>query len=73
MDIYLTEDGRTYITVDLDLTQEKAITKANSHFKIKKDRLSCGFGWVKNDELYFKETRGAKKCWLIWRKTNTEV
>ena len=72
MDVYLTEEGRSYVVVDLKETKEKALTKANSHFKIKKERLQIGYGWIKDEGLYFKETRGAKKCWLVWRKTRDE-
>jgi len=73
MDFYETEDGKTLIAVDLEIPEKKALTQANSYFKVSRDRLEITNGWIKNDELYFSETRGAKKCWLIRRKSPKEA
>lgn len=73
MDIYQTEEGKTYVAVPLTESKEAAITKANSHFRISKSRLGQGYGWIKADTLYFSEVRGAKKCWLFWRKSSKEA
>lgn len=72
MDIFVTEDNRTYVTVDLEIPKDKAITLANGHFRISKDRLASDYGWIKKDTLYFEEKRGAKKVWLFWRKSKSE-
>ena len=69
---FKTEDNRTYITVDLKIPKDKALTMANSHFKIGKDRIGCSYGWVRRGTLYFKEIPGAKKVWMFWRKTKGE-
>ncbi len=72
MDIFLTEDGRTYVTVDLKETKDKAKTLANKHFHVNKDKLAVSYAWVKKDTLYFEELKSGKKVWLIWRKTVSE-
>ena len=72
MEIFATEDNRTYVTVDITIPKDRAITIANEHFRISKDRLASGYGWIKKGILYFEEKRGAKKVWLFWRKSKSE-
>ena len=72
MDIFITENNRTYVTVDVKTPKDDAAKMANSHFKVSKDRLASDYGWVKDDTLYFEQKRGAKKVWLFWRKTKAE-
>ena len=73
MEIYITNDHRTYIAVELTETLESAKKIANRHFKTKADHLACEHGWIKDDVLYFSPKRGAKKVWLVWRKTKAEL
>lgn len=73
MDIFVTEENRTYVAISKDHTKDKALTEANKHFKVSKSRLACGDGWIKKDTLYFDEKRGAKKVWLVWRKSEKEL
>lgn len=73
MDIFKTENNRTYIAIDAGVPKDWALTEANSHFCTSIKRLGIDYCWVKDDTLYFKKTNGAKKHWLIWRKTNKEL
>jgi hypothetical protein len=68
MAVYVTEDNKSYVALDLSIEKSKVLTLANKYFKTTKDRLVSTYGWVKNDTLYFEEKRGAKKVWLVSRK-----
>ena len=68
MNIYKTDDNKTYVTVSLDKPEDQALTAANSHFRINKANLGVGYGWEKDDLLYFNEEPGATKAWVFWRK-----
>lgn len=72
MEVFLTDDNRTYVAVDGSVTKEKALTIGNKRFHINRKMLRIGTGWVRNDTLYFDEIRGAKKVWLVWRKAVSE-
>jgi len=71
MDIFYDENGAAYVTADIKLTEDEAITYANKHFHLKKDALIAKKAIVRKDELIFSvknKRSGDQIVWAIYKK-----
>lgn len=66
MEVYKTEEGRSYVVVGTNMTKAEAIKEANKHFKVRMDVLKVCAGYVQGDTLYFEASKGRNKVWVVY-------
>ncbi len=68
MEVYKTEDGRSYVVIGSDKTKAEAVKEANKHFKVRKEDLKVCAGYIQDDTLYFEASKGRSKVWAVYRE-----
>lgn len=65
MEKFIGENGKVFIALSHELSEEEALKIANRHFKVKKDALCCEDGYADGDYLYFEPTEGTTLVWAV--------
>jgi hypothetical protein len=66
MEIFKDATGKAYAVFSKAIKPSKAVTLANSHFKVKKADLEIFEGKRNGDNLNLRVKRG--NCWVVTRK-----
>lgn len=68
--IFKTPKNKTIVVfAGSDMTEAKALKKANEHFKVKADRLEARRGYMYDRGLYWsKPDKVAVKVWAVTKK-----
>lgn len=65
MEKFIGENGKVFIALSHELSEEEALRIANRHFKVKKDTLCCEDGYMSEEYLYFEPTEGTELVWAV--------